>query len=62
MFHSHAGFFFFQPGIVEAGSIPDLWRSSAGGEQVGENIPSVVLLLVAQVICRFFGSRGYFLA
>ncbi|KAF2981508.1 hypothetical protein EK904_002882 [Melospiza melodia maxima] len=34
--------------IVEAGSIPDLWRSSAGGEQVGENIPSVVLLLVAQ--------------
>ncbi|XP_063026997.1 uncharacterized protein LOC134425908 [Melospiza melodia melodia] len=38
----------FYWGIVEAGSIPDLWRSSAGGEQVGENIPSVVLLLVAQ--------------
>ncbi|KAM4768331.1 uncharacterized protein ACIQIH_012889 isoform 4-T4 [Cyanocitta cristata] len=31
-------------GIVEADSIPDLWRSSAGGE----NIPNVVLLLVAQ--------------
>lgn len=41
--------FCFQPGTVEAGSIPDLWRSSAGGEKAGENIPNVVLLLVAQV-------------
>ncbi|XP_072785152.1 uncharacterized protein [Taeniopygia guttata] len=41
--------------------IPDLWRSSAG-EQVGENIPNVMLLLVAQaqeqgpLVVQLFGK------
>lgn len=56
--------FCFQAGTVEASSIPDLWRSSAGGEQVGGNIPVVFCwwLRYAEVICRFFGSKGDFLA